>query len=374
MTDNSNADPVRTIHYLRDEDHIRTHSRTLRECKSLGLDTEFVRERTFLPYPGLIQISDGQQVWLVDPIALGGQGSFQELMSSLLGQPDQEKILHSASEDLELFELLCQTLPDPLFDTQIAAALLGWPLQVRYETLANELLGLEFAGGLARNDWRRRPLPEAWLEYASNDVIALPAMRELLAARLEEKGRLEWLREDCAGMLQRFHDKPDPRNRIRGAAGLDDESLARLALLAEWRDSQAMARNLPRGFIVADPPLLEIARRNPTSQGQLRGIADVGSGFVRRYADELITLLESSSGDSPRPPELTAIEPQQRSKIKHLQGLVRTAADALGIEPAVIASKRELTRLVQGAENRLEHGWRKRMLGTEFFAAADSEA
>jgi len=347
-----------TIHLIREAGQLDSHAKGILSTPAVGIDTEFVRERTYLPRPGLVQLSDGRRVWLIDPVELGDRREVRSRLWGLMARADSTKVLHSTGEDLEVLELLCAGRPRPLFDTQLAAALLGWPLQVRYEVLAHDLLDAEFPGGLGRNDWCRRPLPPAWIEYAANDVIALPAMHERLAGRLEAAGRAEWHREDCQRLVDGFGAQTEPLLRIKGAASLDDEALERLARLAEWRERQARKRNLPRGFVVPDPALVALAAmpRHGDSGPALPEALRHGRGA--RHRDALLELHRDEPQPFRRPPELVPLSPQQRARIKTLQGRVRAIAEELGIEPAVLASKRELTRHVQGARCDWLEGWR----------------
>ncbi|NKI34196.1 ribonuclease D [Wenzhouxiangella sp. XN79A] len=329
----------------------------------LGIDTEFVRERTFHPQPGLIQVSDGRRVWLLDPLALGDHDGFRAGLADWMADPARIKILHSVGEDFEVIDRVCGAIPDPLFDTQVAAALIGKPLQLKYETLAEELLGVVFPGGLARNNWLRRPLPDAWLDYAAHDVIALPALKAELTERLVAADRLAWHAEDCARRVAQARTPVDPVLRIRGAERLDDEALARLVTLAHWRDRQARERDLPRTFIAADPALLEIARRNPATADELRGIDALKPGAARRFGDELVACCGRPADDWTRPAALLPLDREGRDEVKRLQGVVRERAEALGVDPALLASKRELERIVRGERPEWLDGWRGEQLG-----------
>lgn len=332
------------------------------DVDAIGVDTEFVRERTYFPRPGLLQFSDGKQAWLVDPVALEGAPELENLVAAIMGNPGTPKILHSTGEDLEIIDMVGHSEPAPLFDTQRAAALLGWPLQIRYELLARDLLGVEFPGGLGRNDWCRRPLPDAWIEYAANDVMALPRMREVLSEKLEKAGRLEWLVEDCRRILQRQHLGSDPVLRIKGAATLSDEQLERLARLANWREEQARRRNIPRGFVIADPVLLALARQSTVKEQDFDQF-DAGRQRVgRRDRLAIAELLSAAPGEYSRPAELKLLTNEQRSQIKEMQGRVKQIAEDLKVEPAVIASKRDLTRKVQGVDCDWLEGWRGQLL------------
>ena len=351
-------------YFLSEPDHVSRHAEKILSAPALGVDTEFVRERTYFPRPGLFQFSDGQQAWLVDPVALAGHESLQSLISTIMSSAEITKILHSVGEDLEVIDLVAKVRPDPLFDTQRAAALLGWPLQIRYELLAGELLGLEFPGGLGRNDWCRRPLPEAWLEYAANDVIALPDMRDALANRLEQAGRLDWLHEDCRRILERQNNEADPLVRIKGAAGLSDIELERLDRLARWRETQARQRDLPRGFVVADPVLLELARLDSPGDRALDRLATGRQRLGSRDRAAILEVLDTRARAFQRPAELKPLTREQRAQIKAMQGRVRNVAGELGVEPAVIASRRDLTHKVLGLPCPWLDGWRGELLGT----------
>jgi ribonuclease D len=328
----------------------------------LGIDTEFVRERTFFPQPGLLQVSDGESIWLIDPLAFDDESRFRNALAEWMSDPERVKILHSVGEDFEVIELLCGGIPDPLFDTQVAAAMLGKPLQLKYETLAEDILGVEFPGGLGRNNWLRRPLPEAWLDYAAHDVIALPALRAALTEALVSAGRLAWHEEDCARRVAQARVPVDPVLRIRGAERLDDESLMRLVSLARWRDDQARRRDLPRTFVVPDPALLEIARRDPSAENELGAIDALKPGAARRFAADLLACCRAPATDWPRPEGFRALEREDRAEIKRLQSLVRERAEALDVEPALLASKRELERILRGERPEWLEGWRGEIL------------
>ncbi len=350
-------------HRVDDPASLDAFLQALEGVSALGFDTEFVRERTFLPQPGLIQVSDGQAVWLLDPLALGDDPGFREALAAWMADPGRVKILHSVGEDFEVFDRVCGEIPDPLFDTQVAAALLGKPLQLKYETLAEELLGVQFPGGLGRNNWLRRPLPEPWLDYAAHDVIALPALKNELTERLVAADRLDWHAEECARRVAQARQPVDSLLRIRGAERLDDEGLARLVTLAEWRDAQARERDLPRTFVVPDPALLEIARRNPTVPEDLQAIDALKPGAARRFGADLVACCRRPAEDWTRPAALQPLDREARAEVKRMQALVRERAETLDVDAALLASKRELERIVRGERPDWLDGWRGRQLG-----------
>lgn len=327
---------------------------------AVGLDTEFVRERTYFPRPGLVQISDGRQVHLLDAVCLRQMPS----LATLLQHRSSTKILHSVGEDLEIFRILTGAVPRPLFDTQIAAAMLGHPLQSRYEHLVGKVLDVELAGGKARSDWTRRPLSPDLLTYAAQDVIWLRRLHDELAEMLEGRQRLEWLHEDCARLvLAAESDDAEPAvSRIKGAGRLTDPQLAILAVLAEWRDAEARRRDLPRSFVIRDEALIALAEAQ-TGQPLRGALQALPAAVQRRYLAQLENLITAANPDDfERPQGLIPLGPEQRDWIKQAQQKVSTIAADLGVEPALLASRRDLTRLVRGEQPAWMTGWRGQLL------------
>lgn len=332
----------------------------------IGLDTEFVRERTFFAQPGLIQISDGKSVWLVDPLAF----SEHSQLKALLERRDCLKILHSAGEDLEVLCQLTERLPDPLFDTQIAAALTGRPMQLAYERLVEEVLGESLPGGKARSNWLQRPLPGDLLGYAAQDVAFLPLLQASLRAELDTLGRLDWLREDCARVIEAARNPPGIEaawTRVRGAGRLErNDECYRLMGLATWREQQAIRRDRPRRFIVKDEPLLEIARRAPRDADALREIKGLPEVVARRHSEALLELARQSAPQGfSRPPAFGKLSAEERERLRDLQAQVRKIAEKLGLEAPVIASKRELIDWLQNEAPEWLRGWRGGFLGSD---------
>ncbi len=353
---------VNDARMIGQEDSLSEYISLWSQATTLGLDTEFVRERTFYPRPGLVQLSEGKSVWLLDPIGRDDFPSF----GKILNNRNIIKILHSVGEDLEIFRLLTDTLPDPLFDTQIAAAMLGMPLQCRYENLVEQIFGVELPGGQARSDWCRRPLAEPLLHYAAQDVIWLPRLHDELSAALEDSGRLDWLEEDCRRLIQRASatTEASPLLRVKGAGRLDDRALGWLERLANWREGLARSRDLPRGFVIRDEVLIEVAARAHDPAARDQALAALPQPVKRHYGQELSELLaENGNSDFTRPAELKPPNAEQRDALKQAQAAVRQIAEELTIDPALIASKRELARLIRGETPDWLNGWRREVLG-----------
>ena len=229
-------------------------------CDLVGIDTEFVRERTWRADLGLVQLSDGKRVWLVDPLSSGPL----EPLARLFSNKDIIKILHAPSEDLDVLLYTTGSVPDPLFDTQIACAMLGQSLQMGYHKTVEWLLDLAIDKGETRSNWCHRPLRPAQIRYAALDVCLLPSMQRILMERLDKLGRAGWLAEDCARLLDRARTPAEPElswKRLNGNGRLDGVSLAILQELATWRDTEAEKRNLARGFVIKDNDLMTIASK-----------------------------------------------------------------------------------------------------------------
>ncbi|MDZ7789392.1 MAG: HRDC domain-containing protein [Xanthomonadales bacterium] len=340
------------------------------EAHVIGIDTEFVRERTFQARPGLIQISDGQSVWLLDAVALPQS----EALGEVLADAGTTKVLHSVGEDLEVLHAVGMRWPARLFDTQVAAALLGMPLQLRYEHLVKAALDVELEGGKARNDWCKRPLAPALLQYAAEDVIWLPRLKAHLEALLEHAGRLEWLEEDCERILTRARagDTTPPLSRVKGGARLETPALARLDALARWRESMARERDLPRRFVISDEALIDLAQSD--QKGRLgQALGRLPGGQAKRFGPAIESTLAAVDADAyQRPDWIDPLTSGQRDQLREAQKTVREIADELGIEPAVIASKKALIPLIRGERPEWLEGWRGEVLTGRFESASVS--
>ncbi len=337
-------------------------------CEVLGLDTEFVRERTFHANIGLVQLSDGNSVWLVDPLVDGALG----LLRAMLENQTISKIVHSPSEDLEVLLHAVGAAPEPMIDTQMACALLGQPLQMGYHTAAQWLLKVRIDKDQTRSNWCSRPLREAQLRYAALDVCLLPLMWEKLKQGLEEKSRLQWLEEDCARTLRKAKRPLDVSiawQRIRGSAGLDGTGLAILQALAAWREGEARRRNLPRGFVMKDPVLIAISNHRMDSVVALEGVDDLHPRTIERHGEAFIRLVKEVLASGHKLETVEPMPPATRKQLSAMRDMVQQKADQLGVEAAVLASKRDLESLLLNGKKELPErlqGWRQQELGPIF--------
>ncbi len=256
----------------------------------LGLDTEFVRDRHYYPQAGLIQIATPDSIALVDPVALQDLS----LLADLLCHTGMLKILHAGRQDMELFLLLFDAVPHPLYDTQVAAAMTDMAPQIGYAALAEELLGVPPGIALGRYNWLKRPLAEKAIGYAATDVEHLARLRDVLDKRLDEAGKRGEFEAAMREMENPEHYRPQPERawkRIRQARRLGSQPRERLKHLAAWRERQAMEENRPRQWVLRDGVLVTLARFAPQSPEDLAAVRDLDAPERRRYGPALLETL-----------------------------------------------------------------------------------
>lgn len=330
--------------------------------KRVGVDTEFMRERTYFAELSLIQIATPTQLLCVDPLATTVMEAF---WSDLL---ECEWVLHSARQDIEVVYQSSGKLPSGIFDTQVAAGLLGYAPQLGYANLVKELFGVELAKSHTRADWSKRPLSRELLRYAAEDVEYLLPAYEQLRERLDSLGRLRWAEEDSAQMLDASLYDIDPATaveRLKGARKLRGKRRSAAEKLAAWRESEALRANRPRQWIVRDSVLVGLATTLPSALDQLETIEGLAPGLIRRAGKDLLRMIKESAGDSSayRPP--TAPGETEKTVLRRLQAAVADCAADLGLAAETIAPKKDLVTLVggNGGDPRVLRGWRREVIG-----------
>jgi len=329
----------------------------------VGLDTEFVRERTYFAELCLIQVALPGALFLVDPL-----GADMRPLARALQGPGV-KIFHAGRQDLELLLQDTGELPAPVFDTQMAAALVGQDEQIGYGNLVALRLHIDLNKDATRTNWALRPLSARQLAYAEDDVRHLYGLYEGLTAELAHLGRLDWLAEDCGALanpsLYRFSIEQLAR-RYRQGANLSARGQAQFQALLMWRENAAIAANLPRGWVVSDALLFDLAAHPPKTTTELSG----RRGFEAPRMDSLKdAILETLLGADDHPTYAWArptLNPEEEEIYTGLQTLVDARAKELAIHAGVICSKRALKEITQGAPpGALAQGWRAQILGDE---------
>lgn len=342
-----------------------------RQAPFLAVDTEFIRVDTYHARLCLVQIGDGRDSVCVDTLALPDLAPLLELLHT----PSILKVFHSASQDLEIFVQLSGRVPAPLFDTQTAATLLGIGDQIGYAGLVEKMLGIAVDKSLSRTDWARRPLTEPELAYAADDVRHLAVIYPQLHAQLAERGRLDWLAEDCAQMCKPALYRCEPADawqRLRGLPRLDAAQQTRAAALAAWREHTALARNRPRKWIIDDDALYRIAERAPRDAEQLAALGVLPPKTLERHGSALLEVVAAADA---QPPQLLAQDdrysPEQKARLKALQTRLREIAESLGLPVSVLAPRADLEALMlQGREANIPllRGWRRGVAGEALLA------
>lgn len=345
----------------------------------LAIDTEFVRVDTYYPKLCLIQIADGADSRCIDVLGLAELAPLFEL----LHDPRITCVIHAASQDLEI---LVQTAPrhsapeataggrviGTLFDTQIAATLLGVGDQIGYAGLVEKRLGLAVDKSLARTDWSRRPLAEKEIAYATDDVRHLAQIYPALREELERRGRLAWLEEDCARMNVAEHYRTHPQDawqRLKGLQRLPPRAQTIAAKLAAWRETQAMKRDRPRKWILDDEPIYKLALRAPRTPAELEALQALPPRTLERHGR---ALLESIAEAQDEPPKMLArieeLSPAETVLLKKLQTAAQERAASLGVPASYLVSRSDLGKLLrerEAADLALLKGWRREVAGED---------
>ncbi len=330
----------------------------------IAIDTEFFREKTFFAELCLIQVATADHIFCVDPLTPYDKQSFWDTLTA------KYWVLHSGRQDIEVLFQSATLMPAGVFDTQIAAGLLGMPPQLGYAALVNELFDIDIAKSHTRADWSQRPLPDELLRYAAEDVEYLLPAYELLAERLDKKGRLHWAEEDSASILDPSLYDTDPDQailRVKGAVRLRGRSRAAAARLAAWRESQALRKNLPRQWIVRDSTLIEIAGKLPTRLEELADIDGLAPGTLRRSGRKILDILTASAAEASTYRPSAAPDERQKATLKTAQKLVAERAEELGLATEIIAAKKDIATAILAGDpaSRLFQGWRRGVIGED---------
>ncbi|AGF79089.1 ribonuclease D [Desulfocapsa sulfexigens DSM 10523] len=339
------------------------------ETNAVALDTEFVWEKTYYPKLGLIQLAlSNEECFLIDPCALDDLSPLGEL----LADRSVVKIFHDAPQDLTILRTATGKDPKNIFDTRLAAGFAGFTSTLSLGALIELLLDIKLEKTETRTNWLKRPLNSKQTLYAMDDVRYLRAVRVLLLARVLPE-TLPWLEEE----LQRL-DNPasylgvtdeERYTKIKGAGGLEAQSLAILQELAAWREAEARHRNRPRGHIIKDTVLLSIARERLTSPDTLEQCEGISVKSVKTYGDTLIQLvnkgLQRPTEECPPLLSVPKLSTKEKKALTGLQDYITLKSDVSGIDPALLGNKSELLQCIRHSStstSRQKIGWRRRFL------------
>ena len=342
----------------------------LESCAVIGLDTEFLRERTYRAELCLVQLSSSSDAACVDPIALPDLSPLAKALTA----PGITKVMHASRQDVEVLYPVAG-LVRPVFDTQIAAALTGLPAQIGYGELVRRLLGTELPKSHTRTDWSRRPLSHEQIEYALDDVRYLLPLKAQLEEQLERSGRLGWLAEELHELEDTRNIVTDPEDawlRVKGLRSLDPARERLAKSVAAWRERRAVERNRPRGWILDDAVLRDIVLQVPRSLDALAAIPEFPAGVLKHCGAELLECIRVADIPNPAPPlnSRGRPDPAKTALVKKLGALNQTIAADLGLSPEVLATRRDLELLADGRRDvGVLRGWRRNVIGERMLAA-----
>lgn len=366
---------MQTINFVDNPAALQALSAGLAASPWIAVDTEFERSRTYYPQLCLLQVADAHRVACIDPLAIDDLGP----IAAVLSNPAVLKVFHAAGQDLEVLHQHLGILPAPVFDTQLAAALLGYPEQLGYAQLVEATVGVKLEKAHTRADWSKRPLSAAELEYAGDDVRYLRGAYETLATELEKRGRGHWLDEELTALTDPKNYEIEPGQafrRLRGWRKLRPAQQQILRRLAAWREREAMTKDRPRRWVMKDEVLLDIARRRPGSREALaktRGLSD------KNLKCDGKRLLQEVKAGNEAPAETLGqarqpLPAEQAPVVDALMAVLKQCAQEAELAPALLAGRQDLERLVAGErELPLLGGWRRHAAGARLLALLEGE-
>jgi ribonuclease D len=359
------------IEYIKNPEQLDDLCQRIESEPWIAVDTEFLREKTYYPKFCLLQLATPNWVACVDPMAFP---NLNKLFDAIYN-PAVIKVFHSCRQDLEIFYQLTGKLPTPIFDTQIAAPLLGFQDNAGYAMLVSTFLNINLNKAHTRADWSHRPLSDDEIKYAADDVIHLCAIYQHMTKQLTELGRMDWLVDDFAALENPEQYKTEPQNawlKVKGKSKLTGKQLSIVQAVSQWREITAQKENRPKNWLLRDEVLFDFAKLQPETTEALSKIRGIGERAVNYYGKELCALIKKAKNTPPIPiPEYTKSisgkDQQQEAIIDILFSLVRIRAEENRLNPSILGTRNDLEALLNGnAEDcLLLRGWRFSMVGKE---------
>jgi ribonuclease D len=347
---------------------------------AMGLDTEFMRERTYRARLCLVQISTPDGIYVVDPLEVEDLSE----IANLIADPGVEVVVHAGRQDLEIFYERYGVVPSRIYDIQLAAAFAGLGASLPYGRLVQEVTGANLKKGESYTDWCHRPLTKEQMTYAADDVRYLLDAAAELKRRLDQQGRDTWVVEELAAFetKEAFETNLDEvYKRVGGRGSLTGKQLGVLREVARWREMEAQRRDTPRGWVVKDPTLIEIARRAPTSIPALAKTRGLNPKESERFGSAILAAIETGlSGEEIKTPKAPPRSAQVRARVLSgpCDAIVRSRCEAANLATELVSTRGELEALLAdisaGVEDlsrhRMMRGWRKELAGDHVVAFA----
>ena len=362
--------------YIATQENLAAFVERARSSSVLAIDTEFLREKTYYAKLCLLQMATDDEVVIVDPFEMDDLS----VMAPLLEDERIVKLFHAAGQDLEIILREVGVLPRPVFDTQIAAALLGHTQQIGYTALVHAECGVSLKKIDSFTDWSRRPLSASQRDYAADDVVYLPRLYAGMRAALEEKGRLHWLDHDFEELSDPARYEANERERFRRLKRVSQLSRRQLSAareVAAWRELEAQRRDVPRKWVVTDEQIVEACKREARTIDELFMVRGLSDRLSTKDARAVVSLISSALSAPPDTwPELDRCgksEPNVDAELDLMSALVRLRAKDNGIAFPTLASHDDLARVARGYREGVDllRGWRRAIVGEELLELLD---
>lgn len=370
---------------ISNQEELNTACGVLAEAPYITIDTEFMRERTYWPKLCLLQLARAEGEWgdeavyLVDPLIEIDLAPVFELMADT----STLKVFHAARQDIEIFVNLAGTVPIPIFDTQVAAMVCGYGDQVGYETLVKRIAKAQLDKSSRFTDWARRPLSSKQLKYAAGDVTHLRVVYESLRDQLAKSERGSWVDAEMSVLrsVSTYVVEPDEAWKRVKTRSNDPRFLAVVKSLAKWREEEAQRRDVPRGRILKDDAVLEVAANKPKTRDQLLASRSLQREGRKPEVCDAILAAVAAGEEAPlvepplNPRHSLRPKPGAQALSDLLKVLLKAKAENLGVAQRLIASSSELEDLAQGLREGVKalEGWRMEAFGADALRLINGE-
>lgn len=354
--------------YISTYDELASFCERASACRVLGVDTEFLRERTYHPQLCLIQIATEHESAAIDPLLIDDLDPLKQLLANTTST----KVFHACDQDLEVIRDSLGIVPSPVFDTQLAAAFLGYRMQIGYAALVQASEGVHLAKADSLTDWSKRPLDASQLRYAEDDVVYLPKIYERMMSELARRGRLSWVAPEVEALVERVSKERDPREafvHLKRSGSLTRKQLAIAREICAWREGLASARDLPRKWVMQDEVIVELCRRAPRSGDRVRRIRGTNN-LSERDVKNLVRAIERGLACDPKDYPLMKHKPRTTpeadSVIDLMYALLRLRANSEDVATPLIATRDDLHAFMMGEKtSSLRTGWRYDLVGKQ---------
>ena len=358
------------MHYIKETNHLNELCSKLNKSEFLSIDTEFIREKTYWPKLCLIQVFNGEEKIIIDPLAKDiDLKSFFEILNN----KEIVKIFHSGRQDIEIFYNLTKKIPQNIYDTQIAAMVCGFGDSIGYENLVSQLLGKKIDKTSRLTNWSNRPLSKKQINYAISDVTHLFEIYPIIRDKIISNKRENWLKEEIKILISKKTYELNPNDSWKRLKyrNLSKNSIGVLIELSKWREVKAQKKDVPRGKVIRDDAIYELCSAQPKNIEDLNNLRSFNrkGGLRKEFAEEILLAIEK--GKSIKKEKLPKIKPPKRlpmgisSKVSILKILLDNISEEYGVAQKLIANKNDLQELVLNdkADIKTLKGWRYKVFG-----------